>query len=133
MLYASTVPRLLATFRANVTGADADQAALKAVLAQQPDVDDDISILAAIENGPETLWRSAAHSTGPALVPGPLGWVIVGGLLLWLLKVNASQLAGPVSVMPKDPDDDSELSTPRRRGTWLTELCSLTSEICLHG
>ena len=98
----------LATFRANVTGADADRAALKAVLAQQPEVDDDISILAAIQNGPETLWRSTAHSPGPALVPGPLGWVIMGalllGLLAWLLKVNASQLAGPVSVMPKNPD-----------------------------
>jgi len=93
----------LATFRANVTGADADQAALKAILAQQPDVDDDISILAAIENGPETLWRSASHSPGPALVPGPLGWVIVGALLLglfaWLLKVNASAATGNVCVL----------------------------------
>ena len=99
----------LAAFRAQVTGTDAAKAALKAVLAQQPDVDEDISIMSAIENGPETLWRSAHHASGPALVPGPLGWVVLGavllGLLAWLLRVNASQLAGPVSVMPDQSDN----------------------------
>ena len=92
----------LATYRAQVTGTQADQSALQAVLARRPDANDDISLLAAIENGPETLWRSAFRSAGPALVPGPLGWAVFGvlllGLLSWLLKVNASQLAGPVSV-----------------------------------
>jgi hypothetical protein len=92
----------LATYRAQVTGTQADQSALQAVLAQRPAADEDISLLTAIENGPETLWRSAFHAAGPALVPGPLGWVVFGvlllGLLSWLLKVNASQLAGPVSV-----------------------------------
>ena len=96
----------LAAYRATVTGTSADKAALTSVLAQQPDADADISALAAIENGPETLWRSAFHSTGPPLVPGPLGWVVLGALLLgllgWLLKVNASQLAGPVDVLPGD-------------------------------
>ena len=93
----------LATYRAQVTGTQADQSALQAVLAQQPDANEDISILAAIENGPQSLWRSAFHAAGPALVPGPLGWVLLGAALLWLLgwllKVNASQLTGPVSVM----------------------------------
>ena len=101
----------LAAYRAAVTGTDADTAALKAVLARQPDVDEDISILAAIEKGPETLWRSAFHSTGSALVPGPLGWVVLGALLLgllgWLLKVNASQLPGPVEVLPGDTKSDN--------------------------
>lgn len=94
----------LATYRAQVTGTPADQTALQAVLAQQPDVDHDISILDAIEDGPQALWRSFFHATGPALVPGPLGWVLLGavllGLLTWLLRVNATQLAGPVSVTP---------------------------------
>jgi hypothetical protein len=92
----------LAAYRAQVTGTQADQSALQAVLAQRPAADEDISLLTAIENGPETLWRSAFHAAGPALVPGPLGWAVFGvlllGLLSWLLKVNASQLAGPVSV-----------------------------------
>jgi hypothetical protein len=94
----------LATYRAQVTGTAADQAALQTVEGQQPEADEDISILSAVENGPQTLWRSAFHASGPALVPGPLGWVLLGALLLWLLsallKVNASQQAGPVSVTP---------------------------------
>ena len=45
----------LAVYRANVTGTAADEAALKAVLDQQPQVDEDISILAAIEKGPDAL------------------------------------------------------------------------------
>jgi hypothetical protein len=94
----------LATYRAQVTGTPADQAALQAVLAQQPDVDHDISILDAIEDGPQALWRSFFHATGPALIPGPLGWVVFGavllGLLTWLLRVNATQLPGPVNVTP---------------------------------
>ena len=98
----------LASYRAAVTGTAADQAALKTVLAQQPDVDGNIPALAAIESGPETLWGSVFHSAGPPLVPGPLGWVVLGALLLgllgWLLKVNASQLAGPVEVLPGDND-----------------------------
>jgi tetratricopeptide (TPR) repeat protein len=105
----------LATFRAQVTRTNADEAALKAVLAQQPDVDEDISILSAIKNGPETLWRSAHRTSGPALVPGPLGWVMLGavllGLLAWLLRVNASQLPGPVSVMPDQPADGGKSGT----------------------
>lgn len=102
----------LAAYRAAITGTDPDKAALKAVLAQQPDVNEDISILAAIEKGPETLWRSAFQSTGSALVPGPLGWVVLGALLLgllgWLLKVNARQLAGPVDVLPGDTKSDND-------------------------
>ena len=102
----------LAAYRATVTGTSADKAALTSVLAQQPDADADISALAAIQNGPETLWRSAFHSTGPPLVPGPLGWVVLGALLLgllgWLLKVNASQLAGPVDVLPGDTGSDDQ-------------------------
>jgi hypothetical protein len=94
----------LATYRAQVTGLPADQSALQAVLAQEPDVDHDISVLDAIEDGPQALWRSFFHTTGPALVPGPLGWVLLGAVLLalltWLLRVNATQLAGPVSVTP---------------------------------
>ena len=62
----------LAVYRANVTGTAADEAALKAVLDQQPQVDEDISILAAIERGPDALWRSAFHATGPAR-PGARG------------------------------------------------------------
>ena len=94
----------LATYRVAVTGAAADEAALKTVLAQPPEVDDTIPALAAIENGPETLWGSVFHSAGPPLVPGPLGWVVLGALLLWLLKVNANQLAGPVDVLAGDND-----------------------------
>jgi hypothetical protein len=111
----------LAAYRAAVTGAAADEDALKAVLAQQPQVDEDISILAAIENGPDALWRSAFHATGPALVPGPLGWIIFGaallGLLGYWLKINARQLAGPVdveSVNTGSADPDKELTTVLR-------------------
>jgi hypothetical protein len=102
----------LAAYRAAITGTDPDKAGLKAVLAQQPDVNEDISILAAVEKGPETLWRSAFQSTGSALVPGPLGWVVLGALLLgllgWLLKVNARQLPGPVDVLPGDTKSDND-------------------------
>ena len=97
----------LATYRAHVTKAAADIAALKTVEAQEPAADEDISIFSAISQGPESLWRSFYHAGGPALIPGPLGWVVLGsvllGLLAWLLRVNASQLAGPVSVMPDQP------------------------------
>ena len=108
----------LATYRAKITGTRADQAALQAVLARQPDVDEDISVLAAIENGPQTMWRSAFHAAGPALVPGPLGWVVLGaallGLLSWLLKINASQLSGPVSVAPPGSGADEQLTAALR-------------------
>jgi tetratricopeptide (TPR) repeat protein len=101
----------LATYRAQVTGTQADQSALQAVLAQQPNTDEDISVLSAIQNGPQTLWRSATHASGPALVLGPVGWVLLGaillGLLSWLLKENGRQLAGPVSVMPLDPSTEN--------------------------
>ena len=92
----------LAAYRAQVSGSPADRSHLHTVLAQQPDTDADISILSAVQNGPQTLWRSFFHASGAALVPGPLGWILLGaallGLLSWLLKANASQLAGPVSV-----------------------------------
>jgi hypothetical protein len=105
----------LAVYRAQVTGTQADQSALQAVLAQQPNADQDISILSAIQGGPETLWRSAFHASEPALVPGPLGWVLLGavllGLLSWLLKQNARQLAGPVSVPSASPDGGSGQSS----------------------
>lgn len=109
----------LASYRAQVTGTKADQAALQAVLERQPDADEDISMMAAIENGPKTLWRSAFHEAGPALVPGPLGWAVFGilllGLLSWLLKVNASQLAGPVMVDDvKSGDGNDQLTAALR-------------------
>jgi hypothetical protein len=111
----------LAQYRFSVTKASADGTAAQKVLDQQPDVDQNISILSAIENGPDALWRSATHSAGPALVPGPLGWVIFGaialGLLAWWVKVNASQLAGPV-VLPEvaadAKDEDKDLNTVLR-------------------
>jgi tetratricopeptide (TPR) repeat protein len=109
----------LAAYRVAVTGTSADQAALKAVLAQPPQIDEDISVLTAIENGPDALWRSAYHSAGPALVPGPLGWIVFGALLLGLLgywlKINARQLAGPVDVQAANGSDrDKELNTVLR-------------------
>jgi hypothetical protein len=108
----------LATYRAEITGAKADQTALQAVLARQPDIDEDISMLAAIENGPQAMWRSAFHAVGPALVPGPLGWVVLGGLLFgllsWLLKINANQLSGPVSVAPASSGDKDKLTAALR-------------------
>jgi len=108
----------LATYRAEITTAKADQSALQAVLARQPDIDEDISMLAAIDNGPQTMWRSAFRDVGPALVPGPLGWVVLGallfGLLSWLLKVNASQLSGPVSVAPASSGDKDKLTAALR-------------------
>lgn len=106
----------LATYRAEVTGTQADQSALQAVLAQQPNADEDISVLSAIQNGPQTLWRSAFHASGPALDLGPLGWAVLGALLLGLLslllKENARQLPGPVSVTP--------LSSTAKNGDKLT-------------
>jgi tetratricopeptide (TPR) repeat protein len=109
----------LASYRAQVAGTKANQSALQAVLDRQPETDEDISMMAAIENGPQTLWRSAFHEAGPALVPGPLGWVVFGillfGLLSWLLKVNASQLAGPVSVDDvKSGDSNDQLTAALR-------------------
>jgi hypothetical protein len=109
----------LATYRAQVTGTQADQSALQAVLAQQPNADQDISMLSAIENGPQTLWRSATHASGPALVPGPLGWALLGAILLgllgWLLKENARQLPGPVSVTPvKSSKNDDQYTAELR-------------------
>jgi hypothetical protein len=100
----------LATYRAAVTGTAADEAALRKVLAQPASTDADVTVLAAIENGPETLWGSVFQAAVPPLAPGPLGWVILGALLLgllrWLLMVNASQLAGPVEIVSGKNDDE---------------------------
>lgn len=102
----------LATYRAAVTGTAADQAALRKILAQPAGTDTNITVLAAIENGPETLWGSVFHEGVPPLVPGPLGWVVLGvlllGLLRWLVMVNASKLAGPVEIV-SDAKDDKRL------------------------
>ena len=79
------------------------------MLAQPAGTDADVTVLAAMENGPETLWGSVFRAPVPPLVPGPLGWVILAALLLgllrWLLMVNASQLAGPVEIVPGKNDD----------------------------
>jgi tetratricopeptide (TPR) repeat protein len=100
----------LASYRAAVTGTAADEAALRKVLAQPAGTDADVTLLAAIENGPETLWGSVFQTATPPLVPGPLGWVILGALLLglleWLLMVNARQLAGPVEIVPGKNDKE---------------------------
>jgi tetratricopeptide (TPR) repeat protein len=108
----------LAAYRTHVTGTQAAKSAWQAVLARQPDADEDISMMAAIENGPQTLWRSAFHMAGPALAPGPLGWVVLGAVLLWLLtwllKVNASQLSGPVSVAPISSGGSDQLTAALR-------------------
>ena len=99
----------LAAYRSAVTGTAADEAALRKVLAQPAGTDADVTVLAAMENGPETLWGSVFRAPVPPLVPGPLGWVILAALLLgllrWLLMVNASQLAGPVEIVPGKNDD----------------------------
>jgi len=104
----------LASYRAAVTTTAANQAALKAVLARQPQVNEDISVLSAIGQGPAAMWRSVSHGTGPALVPGPLGWVVFGAALLGLLgswlKINARQLAGPVDVLSVNSGSDSDNS-----------------------
>jgi tetratricopeptide (TPR) repeat protein len=109
----------LATYRAQVTGTPADQAALQAVLAQDPNADADITLLSAIQAGPGTLWRSAFHASGPALVPGPAGWTVLAvlllGLLSLLLTINASQLAGPVSVIPFGSGTGDDKFTPALR------------------
>lgn len=106
----------LAAFRAQVTGSDADKTALKTVLAQQPDIGEDISIQSAAESGPDILWRSIYHSSEPPLIPGLLGWILLGafllGLLARLLKINARQLAGPVSVMPDQSADSGDSAGP---------------------
>jgi hypothetical protein len=90
----------LAKYRFAVTGDDADKAARDAAL-EEDSVDLDVSFLDAMSAGPSRLIKSGdSHPLN--LVPGPLGWAILGFLAIWavraLLDVNARQVAGPVKV-----------------------------------
>ena len=100
----------LAAYRAAVTGTDADKQAYQAAQsAALPAAGAGFGVLQAVTDGPQALWAGAMKKNLRPLVPGPLGWVLLGGLALgiWgaLLRQNAMQLAGPVSVQGDAKDD----------------------------
>jgi hypothetical protein len=101
-----------ARYRAAVTGEERDQKALDALLAAEPDddpPDEETTLLTALTEGPEAIARSATGEDTAPLVPGPLGWVLLGAgaLSLWgaLLRRNARQLAGPVKLEGEGGED----------------------------
>lgn len=102
----------LAAYRAAVTGSPDDAKAYQELLAAGPKTTR-VSLLDALTDGPQALWTAATDAHARPLVPGPLGWALLGAFLLWfwtlLLKVNAAQLAGPVKVSP-DSSDDKDLA-----------------------
>jgi hypothetical protein len=108
----------LAAYRAAVTGTDADSKAYQVAQAaplQPPDPG--FGVLQAVTDGPQALWTGATKKNLRPLVPGPLGWVLLGALALgiWgaLLRKNAAQLAGPVSVQGDDKTDAKLLTVLR--------------------
>jgi hypothetical protein len=93
----------LAAYRAAVTGTAADKSAYQAAAnAPVPSADSGVGLLDAVTDGPQALWVAATGKNLRPLVPGPLGWVLLGALALgiWgaLLRTNAMQAAGPVSI-----------------------------------
>ena len=99
----------LAAYRAAVTGAAADKSAAQAAAsAPVPSGDGGIALLSALNDGPQALWAGATRDNLRPLVPGPLGWVLLGALALgiWgaLLRTNAMQAAGPVSIQDDGKD-----------------------------
>jgi tetratricopeptide (TPR) repeat protein len=105
----------LAQYRAAVTGSPEDEAAYRVLLAAQPTTKH-VSLLDALTDGPQALWTAATDAGARPLVPGPLGWVLLGALVLWfwtlLLKMNARQLAGPVN-MPTETANPRDLTVLR--------------------
>jgi hypothetical protein len=108
----------LSAYRAGVSGTDADKKAYQAALAAPlPPPDPGFGVLEAVTDGPQALWTGATKKNLRPLVPGPLGWVLLGALALgiWgsLLRKNAQQLAGPVSVQGDDKTDAKLLTVLR--------------------
>jgi hypothetical protein len=103
----------LARYRAAATGTDQDKDALKDLLGGADETDaGGVTFLDALVRGPEAIVASISRSADEPLVPGPLGWVLLGALALivwtWLLQHNARQLAGPVEIEKLsgyDPED----------------------------
>jgi hypothetical protein len=102
----------LARYRAAVTGEKRDQEAFEALLAAEPDddpADEEVTLMTALTEGPEAISGSVTGEDSAPLVPGPLGWVLLGAgaLSLWgaLLRRNARQLAGPVRLEGEAGED----------------------------
>ncbi len=100
----------LAAYRAAVTGSAADKSAYQAAVnAPVAQADSGVGLLDAVQDGPQALWVAATHQNLRPLVPGPLGWVLLGALALgiWgaLLRTNAQQPAGPVSIQDDAKND----------------------------
>lgn len=94
----------VARYRFAVTAEDEDKAVRDALVADEPD-DLRVALVSALAAGPEALLDSTdAGALG--LVPGPLGWALLGFATILTLRkvlsVNAQQVAGPVVIDYED-------------------------------
>lgn len=92
----------LAYFRSVVSPDDQSlKDAASAAAATEPK-DLQVALLDALVSGPEVVIASIDPDRSRRLVPGTLGWLLLGVLALWamrqLLKLNALQMPGPVNV-----------------------------------
>ena len=91
----------LAYYRAAVTKADADKVAAEAA-AKAPPTELEVPLWDSFLAGPEAIVESIRPNDPLRLVPGPVGWLLLGATILAFLRVlrkrNASQVAGPVQV-----------------------------------
>lgn len=93
----------MAAYRSAVApGDEALEAAAAAIALQRADPLE-ISIWEAASAGPPAIIKSIRNHDSVALVPGPVGWALLGliGLLILraLMRVNAAQMPGPVSIV----------------------------------
>ncbi|MCO5329184.1 MAG: hypothetical protein M9961_03805 [Ilumatobacteraceae bacterium] len=99
----------LARYRAAVAPGDAAlQAAATALAGEKPEPSE-VSIWAAAGAGPSEIIQSITKGTSLRVVPGPVGWLLLGivaiGLLRWLTRVNSAQMPGPVTIDYTGDDD----------------------------
>jgi tetratricopeptide (TPR) repeat protein len=92
----------LAYYRSAVSPDDESlRAAAEAAAGTEP-VDLETSLFDAVVAGPRVVVTSIDPDSALRLVPGPLGWLVLGALALWtlrrLLERNALQMPGPVAV-----------------------------------
>lgn len=91
----------LAGYRSAVSPDDEALKAQAAEVATQKAEPIEISLWAAAA-GPPVIIKSISENDSLALVPGPVGWIILGLLALLvlraLMRVNATQMPGPVTV-----------------------------------
>lgn len=125
-----TIKVELALYRAAATGKKEDEEAAELLLSTPVSVQErtqGIPLLDALVEGPEAVVASGIESASnfpsepnkkpPPVIPGPLGWVLLGisSLAMWnaLLRRNARQLAGPVVISPDNKVGDNEITELR--------------------